>query len=166
MNIYVCIYIRCNYKFTIVFKFKCVKRFCYISALLLLFILYLNISIFLKIYLKTFEVYMYNDVKIFYLFYDYIFSFTTKLLLIIYIHIMLFLLWLVLFIYTCVSFTNQDFIRHTLNVMHFEKNLVLQVMNIILEKVTQCWCEMTWKKWIFGVHCGQFPRRKKGNSNC
>jgi hypothetical protein len=81
---------------------------------------------------------MYNDVKIFYLFYDYIFSFTTKLLLIIYIHIMLFLLWLVLFIFTCVSFTNQDFIRHTLNVMHFEKNLVLQVMNIILEKVTQC----------------------------
>ncbi len=47
---------------------------------------------------------------------------------------MLFILWLVLFILTCVSFTNRDFICHTLNVMHFEKNLIKHVMNIMFGK--------------------------------
>ncbi len=47
---------------------------------------------------------------------------------------MLFILWLVLFIFTCVSFTNQDCICHALNVMHFEKNFIKNVMNIMFRK--------------------------------
>jgi hypothetical protein len=78
---------------------------------------------------------MYNNVNIFYFFFMtmYLLLFI-KILLIIYIHIMLFILWLILFIFTCVFFTNQDFISHTLNVMHFEKNLIKHVMNIMFGK--------------------------------